>query len=159
MPLLLAALPEHHHLFRSVSRNPFLQVEAIDAYPGDLSIEELREHAWQLVLPRYVGRLSRLIEHFGTATANNLGSRDLAAIGSAAAAGRISTLLIEADREIPGHFDPVNGAIKFAALEHPGTDDLLDDLGEHVLKTGGEAVIVPRERMPSDTGIAAIFRF
>ena len=27
-------------------------------------------------------------------------------------------------------------------------DDLLDDLGEHALKTGGEVVIVPAERMP-----------
>jgi hypothetical protein len=37
--------------------------------------------------------------------------------------------------------------------------DLLDDLGEHTVKTGGEVVIVPAERMPTDTGIAAIYRF
>jgi hypothetical protein len=38
-------------------------------------------------------------------------------------------------------------------------DDLLDDLAEQTLRTGGEVVIVPGERMPTDTGIAAVRRF
>ena len=33
------------------------------------------------------------------------------------------------------------------------------DLGERVLRTGGEVVIVPAERMPTQTGAAAIYRF
>lgn len=38
-------------------------------------------------------------------------------------------------------------------------DDLLDDLGERVLATGGEVVIVPTERMPTNAGLAAIYRY
>jgi hypothetical protein len=38
-------------------------------------------------------------------------------------------------------------------------DDLLDDLGERALKAGGEVVVVPVERMPTQTCIAAIYRF
>jgi hypothetical protein len=159
MPLLLAAPPEHHHLFRAVSRNPCLMADAIDTYPSALSINELRERAWQLVLPHYLDRLSALIERFRGAQSAERGSDDLAEIARSAAAGRISTLLIEADHIISGRFDPVSGALEFAPLDSPGVDDLLDDLGEHALKTGGEAVIVPAERMPSDTGIAAIYRF
>jgi release factor family 3 len=159
MPLLLAALPEHHHLFRLVSRNPFLVAEAIDAYSGALSLDELRQRAWQAILPRYLERLSALVERFGSARANGLGSDDLADIGRAAAAGGISALLIEADRVIPGRFDPVSGAVEFAALGDPRVDDLLDDLAEQTLRTGGEVVIVPGERMPTDTGIAAVRRF
>lgn len=51
------------------------------------------------------------------------------------------------------------GFRSFARLEDPDVDDLLDDLGEHVLKADGEVIIVPSDRMPSDTGLAAIFRF
>lgn len=51
MRLILAALPEHHHQFRSISRNPFLMKEAIDVHPDDLSLDALRERAWQLVQP------------------------------------------------------------------------------------------------------------
>ncbi|TAL80428.1 MAG: hypothetical protein EPN75_07225 [Beijerinckiaceae bacterium] len=159
MPLLLAALPEYHHLFRKVSRNPSLMAGAIDTYAGALSASELRERAWQLVLPHYLERLNGIIERFGAARANGLGSADLADIARAAAAGRTSTLLIEADRLIPGRFDSGTGAIEFASLDEPGVGDLLDDLGEHALKTGGEVVIVPTESMPTDTGIAAIYRF
>jgi hypothetical protein len=159
MPLVLAALPEHHHVFRAVSRNPFLIAGTIDTYPHALSINELRERVWQLMLPLYVHRLSELVERFSAARTKDLGSDNLVEIAKAAAAGRISNLLIEADRVVHGRFDPVTGALEFAPVDHPGVDDLLDDLGEHARKTGGEAVIVPAERMPTDSGIAAIYRY
>ena len=158
-PLLLAALPEYHHLFHSVSRNPFLLSGAIDVNPSALSKDELRERAWELMLPQYLERLNRFIDQFGASRGEERSGSDLAEIARAATAGRISTLLIEADRVIPGRFDAVSGAIAFAPLDDPGVDDLLDDLGEHALKTGAEVVIVPAERMPTDTGIAAIYRY
>jgi hypothetical protein len=159
MPLLLAALPEHHHLFRKVSGNPFLMAGAINAYPDALPVEELRDRAWRLVLPSYLERLRQLVERFGAARAEDRAGADLAEVAKAAAAGRVATMLIEADRIIPGRFDPDSGAIEFAPLGDPGTDDLLDDLGEQALRTGAEVVIVPAERMPADTGVAAIYRY
>lgn len=159
MPLLLAALPEHHHLFRTVTRNPYLLPDTIDTYPSTLSPDQLRERAWQLLLPRYLERLSGLVEQFGASRAEGRGAADLAEIARAAVAGRVATALIDADRMIPGRLDPASGAIEFAPLDDPGVDDLLDDVSEHVLKTGGEVVVVPAERMPTDTGIAAIYRF
>jgi hypothetical protein len=159
LPLLLAALPEHHHLFRAVSRNPFLAAAAIDIYPDSLSLDALRERAWQLLLPHYLERLSGLIEHFRAGRANGLGADDPADVAGAVAAGRVETLLIEAERHIPGAFDATTGAIRLYDLDHPEIDDLHDDLSERVLKTGGEVVIVPAERMPTETGIAAIYRF
>lgn len=159
MPLVLAALPEHHSMFREVSDNPALMAQAIDADPASLTVDDLRTRAWDIVLPAYLERLDGLIEQFGTSQANDRGSADLTEIGKAAAAGRIATLLVDADRVVPGRFDPETGHIAFARLEDPDVDDLLDDLGEHTLRSGGEVVIVPPERMPSDTGIAAIYRF
>jgi hypothetical protein len=159
MPLLLAALPEHHHMFRAVSRNPLLLTEAIDVYPNAQSLDKLRERAWQLLLPRYLDRLSGLVERFGASRAEDRSGADLAEIARATAAGRVATLLIDADRVIPGRFDPVSGAIAFAPPNDLGVDDLLDDVSEHALKAGGEVVVVPTERMPTDTGIAAIYRF
>jgi hypothetical protein len=35
---------------------------------------------------------------------------------------------------------------------------VIDDLAEAVLRTGGEVVVVPAARMPTDTGLAATFR-
>ena len=159
IPLVLAALPEHHHLFREISGNPALMSTAIDVDPASISDEELRGRAWNIVLPTYLARLDGFVERYGAAKADGGSSADLTEIGKAAAAGRIATLLIDAERLVPGRFDSETGHVTFARLEDPDVDDLLDDLGEHTLRTGGEVVIVPPERMPSDTGIAAIYRF
>ena len=156
MPLLLAALPEHHHLFRSISRNPFLAAEAIDVYPDDLSIDMLGERAWNLMLPYYLKRLGGIVERFGAARSVGLGSGDLAEIARAAVSGRIATLLVEAERVIPGAFDPDTGAIDPGRRD---SDDLLDDVGEQAIRAGGDVVVVPAERMPTRSGIAAILRF
>jgi len=155
--LLLAAPPQYHHMFRSVSRNPFLLSGTIDVFPDAISSEELRERAWQIVLPSYLDRLSRLKERFLLARSRGLGSDELEQIAAAAGAGRVESLLIEAERTIRGTYDPSTGAIAFSNTEI--VDDLLDDVGEQVVRTRGEVVVVPAERMPTETGIAATYRF
>ena len=159
LPLILAALPEHHALFRRVSHNPMLATETIDADPEALANEALRERAWQLVEPYYLRRLRDLIGQFEAAAAKGGSGKDLARVAEAAAARRIATLLIDADRHISGRFDPATGRIELADAGEPLIDDLLDDLGEFVLKSGGEVVVVPTERMPVPTGAAAIYRY
>ena len=159
LPLLLAALPEHHSFFRRVSRNPFLMPEGVDIHPDALPIEALRDRAWHAIEPHYLARLAGLVEMFGAARSKELGADDLAQVAASAVAGRVGTLLIEADRHIPGRIDAVTGEIEFDDLAHPEVDDLLDDVGELVLKNRGQIVIVPTKRMPTQTGIAAIYRF
>jgi hypothetical protein len=159
LPLLLAALPEHHALFHQVSHNPFLMAEGLDTHPDALSPDAFRQRAWQAVEPRYLARLAGLVEEFGAAQSKELGSDDLVQAAEAAIAGRVATLLLEADRQVPGRIDAATGQIEFADQAHPEIGDLLDDLGELVLKMGGQVVIVPGERMPTLTGIAAIYRF
>lgn len=159
LPLILAALPEHHHLFHEVSRNPFLTPDSIDVHPDALSIDELRRRAWELIEPRYLERLAGLVEEFGHARSKDLGDDDIAQVAKAAVAGRVATLLIEARREVPGRIDAATGHVEFGDLGHPEVDDVLDDLGELALRMGAQIVIVPTERMPTDTGIAAIYRY
>jgi hypothetical protein len=159
LPLILAALPEYHALFRRVSRNPQLIPEGIDIHPDALSGDGLRERAWQVVAPHYLERLQGFIEQFAAAKARGAAEEDLARVSEAAAAGRIATVLIDADRHIPGRLDAATGRIELGETGEPLMDDLLDDAGELVLKTGGEVVVVPAERMPVRTGIAAIYRY
>lgn len=159
MGLILAALPEHHNLFRSISKNPHLLKDALDVHPDAMSIDALRERAWQLIQPFYLDRLAGFVDAYGVATGKAQGSNLLDDIAKAAVEGRVATLLIEADRIAPGHIDADTGKVTVGKLDDPEVNDLLDDLGELVLKTGGEVVMVPAERMPTNTGAAAVFRF
>lgn len=158
-PLLLAALPQNQSLFRQVSRNPFLLDDGIDSDPNAFSLPELRDRAWRVFGPHYLTRLEGLIESFNVRRAHELGDADLSRVARSAIAGRVDTLLIDADRHVPGRLDATSGRISYDDLADPAVDDLLDDLGEIVLAHGGQVVIVPTDRMPTDTGIAALYRF
>jgi len=106
-----------------------------------LSLDALRERAWRAVELHYVARLAGLVEIFGTARARALGSDDLDAIAESAAAGRVATLLVQAERE------------------KADIDDRLDDIAETTLRHRGQVVVVPVVRMPTGSGAAAIYRF
>ena len=156
MPLILAALPENQSFFRAISRNPFLILDEIDMHPDAMSRDDLRARAWRAMEPHYRARLAGLIEMFGAARSKELGDDDLERVAASAVAARVGTLLTEADRHIPGRVNPETGEV---TLGGAAVDDVLDDLAELVLKNGGQVVIVPNEQMPTQTGIAAIYRF
>ena len=122
-------------------------------------IEELSKRAWQLVEPLYLERLAGLVDTFGAAQARGEAESDLAGVARAAGEGRVATLLVEAEKHIPGRMDRQTGRIEFDELANPEIDDLLDDVAELVMKNGGEVVVVPAERMPTKSGLAAIYRY
>ncbi|MCC5792756.1 MAG: hypothetical protein JJT82_09160 [Legionellaceae bacterium] len=159
LPLILAALPEHHHLFHSISHNPFLIADSIDTHPDALSRTALREKAWALMEPKYLHQLSTLIEKYHQAKEKQLGSDDVGELARAALEGRLSALLVAAELELGGRLNRQNGTIEPDDLQHPAVNDLLDDLAELTLRTGGNVVIVPGARMPTEQGAAGIFRF
>ena len=159
LPLILAALPEYHALFRRISHNPLLAPEGIDSHPDALGEDGLRKRAWELVAPYYLERLQSLIGRFAAAKAKGTAEEDLERAFVAASAHRITTLLIDADRHVRGRFDPATGRIELADAADTLMDDLLDDLGELVLKSDGEVVVVPGDRMPTRTGVAAIYGY
>lgn len=156
LPLILAALPENQSFFRAISRNPFLLPDGVDMHPDAMSRNDLRERAWRRMESHYRARLAGLIEMFAAARSKELGDDDVERVAASAAAARVGTLLTEADRHIPGRINPETGEV---SLGGDAVDDVLDDLAELVLKNGGQVVIVPNEHMPTQTGVAAIYRF
>ena len=65
----------------------------------------------------------------------------------------------DAGPQVPGRIDVTSGAIEADELAKAGVDDMLDDLGEIVLRADGQLVVVPAEQMPTSTGVAAIYRY
>jgi hypothetical protein len=159
LPLILAGLPENVSGFRAVTHNPLILGAAIELNTDSLSLEQLRERAWQSIEPIYLQRLAELTDSYNLNRSRGLGAEDLAAIAEAAVMGRVGTLLIDAERLVPGSIDAKTGEIERRALRDPGVDDVLDDLAETVVRMKGEAIVVPTQRMPSTTGAAAIYRY
>ncbi len=159
-PLILAALPEHHNLFQKVSKNPLLLSKGIAINPSSVSPDQLAKMAWEIMEPEYNLKLDSLAERFEQARANGKGSDDYKEVAVAAVEGRVDTLLIEADRIIAARVtNLVTGNTQKKDMKNPRVDDLLDDMGELVIKMGGQVMVLPTEKMPSDKGLAAIFRY
>jgi Bacterial archaeo-eukaryotic release factor family 3 len=159
LPLILAALPEHHHLFHQVSQNPLLVPEGVRFNPESLPFDELRALAWKVLEPRYQERLASLRDEFERSLVRGKASEELAQVAQACAEGRVGTLLVDVGRQIPGRLDRTTGKVELAPLSDPHIDDLLDDLAELVAEKGGVVLVTDAEQMPSRTGLAAIYRY
>jgi hypothetical protein len=158
LPLMLAALPEHHSLFRAVSHNPFLMADGLMADPQGLTHEDFLQRTWEVAAPQQEAQQAAWSDAYAGDAAHGMGSEDLSQVAHAAVAGRVSTLLIEAERQMAGRLDRSTGRVDSTDLGNPRADDVLDDLSALVERMGGEVHILPAERMPCLTGLAASFR-
>lgn len=159
LPLVVVGLDDNLGEFRKLTQNPQVVDEMISGDPGAFGRDQLREQAWKVMEPKYLARLARLSDDYRTALARGLASPDPAVIVPAAMDGQVGMLLVDADKVVPGRIDRDARTVRTDNLANPEVDDVLDDLAELVLDTGGEVVVVPTDRMPTDTGVAAIYRY
>lgn len=159
IPLYLVALDENQSSFRKISKNKYLQKEGIKVSSQSMDIESLKKAAWEAMEESYLEKTRLLVEKFENARSQDKGSDDIAQVVRAATENKISHLLLESDRVIAGSIDLETGNLLDANIEDPHIDDVLDDLAELVFKQQGEVLVLPKERMPSSTGLAAIYRY
>lgn len=161
LPLLLMALDEYHAPFRQVSDNPYLLDQGVSKDYKNLSLEEVRDLSWQVMQPVYEGKIKKLVDAFHEKEAKKTASPHLDQVVKALRDGRVDTLLLEADRPILGRMDFSSGQVELGQ-DLEGAYNLLDELAERVVvqKEGGvRLLILPKEDMPSDTGLAALYRY
>lgn len=160
IPLLLAALPEYHHLFHQVNKNPLLLEDGIKINPTAVSIDKMAAMAWEIMEPEFLKKQEELVSRYNQSKANGLGSEDIKEVAVALVEGRVDTLLIEADRIIASRItNLVTGNVQNKDINNPRVDDLLDDMSELALRMGGQVTVLNPDQMPSESGVAAILRY
>lgn len=159
LPIILAALPEHHNLFHQISHNKQLVKGGLKVNAAPLSSEELKNTAWTAFEPTYLKRLDELVERYRVASSRGLGSEKIEQIAKDTIEGKVDTLLVEEERIIPGKISHEDGSVFYEDLNNPQVDDLLDDLAELVRNFGGQSVVIPADKMPTKTGIVSINRY
>ncbi|HKK08516.1 MAG TPA: hypothetical protein VKA44_06505, partial [Gemmatimonadota bacterium] len=161
-PLVLAAVSEYHPLYRDVSRLDNLADEGIEASVVDWNPDRVHEAAWPIAKAQVLKKIDRALELWENAYGSGKGEMDLANLGRLVIAGRMRLLLTERDRRIWGRIDRTTGEIDVVREggDDPSGDavELLDELAELTILRGGNALVLPPERMPTDTGIAGILR-
>jgi len=168
LPLVLVAGSRLAASFRGLSRNDLLLDEHVPKDAHLMSRDELAAAVAPVFAAATAAQVAREVRGFVHARDHDLAAGDLADIGRAAVAGRVATLLVEADRREPGVFDRVTGSITVgaAAGDRAGSrapaldaEDLFGAVAETVLLHGGTTLALARNDMPTESGIAAIYRY
>ena len=145
-PLLLVAEAEYQRLFREQSRNPHLLETRLERDPfRGLDWRGLGALAWATVEADLESGLASLVDRYRSGVAHGQGVDAIEQVARAAALGQVEVLLIE------------DGIGDYGDIAAPETDGL-DDVTELVLRNQGRVQFLPRGRMPSNTGVAAILR-
>lgn len=161
-PVILAAVEYYHPLYRSVSRLSNLAPEGIDGNVTEWAPERLHAAAWPIV-ERYVeAEIDDALALWESSYGRGKTEVDLASAARHAVAGRVRLLLTEKGRRVWGRMDRTTGGVEVVREggDDPGPEetDLQDELAEVVIARGGRTLVLPAERMPTRTGVAAVLR-
>lgn len=170
LPLLLVAAAPLAATFRGLSHNPLLLEEHVPLDPHLMSAADLAAVVAPVFAAAHARRIAHQLTAFRQAHGHGLTAEDLAAIGKAAVAGRVATLLVESGRFVPGTFDAASSRVVCHG-EPPGdlsrtgdrpattAQDVLWLLAEAVLLHGGAIVSLAPTAMPVPSPAAAILRY
>jgi hypothetical protein len=159
LPIILCGVTELVGEFRRITRNTHILADAIVVHPHSIDRREMTKRAWSIMEPLAKQRSLNLIELYRNAATRWNGVDDIVQVAHAAVEGRIGTLLVEEQREVPGKINAVTGDIAFDDLHQPDIDDVLDDLAVMVMRMKGTVHVLPAQAMPTATGVAAILRY
>lgn len=156
VPLILLALPEHHKLFKSLSHNNNLLKTSIKKDPSALSLDEIKNAAWEILKPEYNNEVSSIKNNYEVNKNISLSTSDLDEAALAAFQGRIYSILIKRDKIINGKINEENGHVD---LNEDIQNDVLNDIAILCLKNKSKVLIVPDDELDSHSGLIANFRF
>lgn len=160
LPLILATLPEYQGLYREVSDNPNLVENGLDKDPFEIAhTRQLGQEAWEVASQELQGRVQTWVEEYQQRQAHGEGVSQVDQVAQAAVIGQIETLLVDENASAKGKMDAETGKVKLDDSEDAVADDVIDNIVEQVLRTEGQLRFIPAERMPSNTGVAAILRY
>lgn len=158
-PFIVVSLPQHQAAFRSVATIPTLLEQGIDKPFESMSEDEVRAAAVAIIESIQEARIQDRIDRFGHGLAHGQASADPREIAHALAERKVETLFVEQDRLIPGTFDAETGSLSYGADMLDASDDLTDDFAQATYLQGGDVFVLAGDRMPSETGVAALYRY
>lgn len=155
-PLVLVCLDEYYGVFKKITKNTYLISKHINKDFMALTKDDLREKSWKVIETLYLKRTEDLVNKYYVSKEISAASDAIGEIVQEVKNNRIEIVLIESDKVILGDFNKENELLE---LGDEYSYDVLDKIAELVLAYGGEVVMLPKDKMPSNTGVAAIYRY
>jgi hypothetical protein len=160
-PLVLAGVEYLLAIYRDANRYPHLIKKGVEGNPDGISPEVLGKKAWRIVAPLFSEAQDIALKQFlqRSNADPSTTSEDLEEILIAAFNGRVDTLFVSIDDQVWGRYDPSSNIIWTIEETETIAEDLLDTASAQTFLTGGTVYALEAKDIPSDSPIAAIFRY
>lgn len=158
-PLVVAGVEYLRAMYRQASHHPNLLEDGVDGNPDALSPEQIHERAWPVVEPEFRRAQQDAKGVWERLAGGDRVASDVEDVVPASHDGRVATLFVAADRHRWGTWDPTSREIETADSPTNGHEDLLDRAALDTLLHGGEVFAVPREDVPGEGELAAVYRY
>ncbi|MGZ0654734.1 baeRF3 domain-containing protein [Coraliomargarita sp. W4R72] len=130
--------------------------------PHTWSVRDILTESLRLLETEHADSPGESVSLFSQAIGRGEAVCGVEACALAAAAGRISDVVIASDQAVPGYCDPDKLEVRFLAGGSTSEDvdvvDLLDCIAEEVLKYGGHVRAVPTAELPGEDLAVALVR-
>lgn len=160
-PLILAGVDYLLPMYRKVSEYQHIMEEGIIGNPDDLRPEELQEQAWRIVETYFQQETKKTVEQYQQLADTDKATDNVEEIVAAAVNGRVDKLILSVENQIWGAFNPKDGKV----IRSPEGQSkkynlaLLDFTAMNTLQNGGTVCALSQDEMPTDSPIAAVFRY
>ncbi len=166
-PVILVTAPEHEHDFREICTFKTLLPEGIHKDPRTLSGATLRDDAVAIMEERCMQQLAKAEEDYAYKASKGEATDSIPDIGLALVERKVDVLFLEGGKGLPGTFDDETGAVTFDGAANPVDDKELDPASPDIAAAFAEAaalqdatvLVLPADKMPTKSGMAATFRF
>ena len=154
-PLVLAGVEEEMALYRRVNTYRPILDEGVRGSPDGVPDRTLHDRAMEVVAHDFVEPLRKAIAEVRESANTPRGSSDPDTVIQASFQGRVMDLLIDAESERWGSFDPETQTVDTGNRR----EELLNAAALEALRQGGQAFVLNHADMPVQSAAAAVFRF
>lgn len=159
VPLLLAGVEYLIPIYKQVAKYKPIWDDAITGNHEHEDIQALYQQARGKMEPYFEERVTKALNVYGNQSATELTSSAPNDVIPAAHYGRISHLFVSRGEHIWGKFDEMKNELEMHASQEDGDECLVDKSVIKTLLTGGEVFILPADKMPGGSKLAALMRY
>ncbi len=160
-PWVLAGVDYLLPIYRSVSEYAHIMPDGITGNPESLRAQELQEQAWPLVEPYFRQELEAVIGQYHALADSGKATDNVQDVVAAAHFGRVDKIIVAYDAQVWGEFDRENGKAALHGEEQKSQSDIAlgDFAAMQTLLNGGAIYALTQAEMPTDSPLAAVFRY
>jgi hypothetical protein len=159
VPLLVACVESLFPLYREANTYAHLAPLPLSGNPEATGTTELHQRAWAQLAPHFNDKQEAAVRRFAEVDGSRKASSKIRTIVPAAIDGRVETLLVAADQEAWGVYDPATGQARESKVPPTAAQELLNLATVQTLRHQGAVYVLPSAAMPHGAPAVAILRY